>query len=65
MAGRDGDRVCRLRRLSGFKDLPTIPADEIVHLNDLTPAQAKRLKTMTTAELKALAKMQAKRRARS
>ena len=40
----------------------TIPADEMVYLNDLTPAQAKRLKTMTTAELKALAKQQAKAR---
>jgi hypothetical protein len=37
----------------------TIPADEIVYLSDLTPRQAKRLKTMTTAELKALAKRQA------
>jgi hypothetical protein len=36
----------------------TIPADELIHLNDLTQAQAKRLKTMTTAELKGLAKRQ-------
>jgi hypothetical protein len=55
---------------SGFADhpnwhrWPTIPADEIVYINDLTPAQAKRLKTMTTAQLKALAKRQAKERAR-
>jgi hypothetical protein len=42
--------------------LPTIPADEMVCLKDLTPAQAKRLKTMSTAELKALAKQQAKTR---
>ena len=48
--------------LPWFKDLPTIPADEFVHLNDLTPAQFKRLKTMTAAELKALAKRQAKAR---
>ena len=39
--------------------VPTIPADELVYIKDLTPAQAKRLKTMTTAELKALAKRQA------
>jgi hypothetical protein len=37
----------------------TIPADEMVYLNDLTPRQAKRLKTMTTTQLKALAKRQA------
>ena len=37
----------------------TIPADEIVYLADLTPAQLKRLKTITAAELKALAKRQA------
>jgi hypothetical protein len=44
--------------------LPTIPADEMVCLKDLTPAQAKRLKTMTTAELKALAKRQARSHAK-
>jgi hypothetical protein len=37
----------------------TIPADELVYLDGMTPAQVKRLKTMTTAELKALAKRQA------
>jgi hypothetical protein len=36
----------------------TIPSDGVVYLNDLTPAQAKRLKTMTTAELTALAQQQ-------
>jgi hypothetical protein len=36
-----------------------IPANEIVYLEDLTPPQLKRLKIMTAAELKALAKRQA------
>jgi hypothetical protein len=46
-------------RLLALARRVTIPADELVHLDGMTPAQVKRLKTMTTAELKALAKRQA------
>jgi len=41
----------------------TIPVDEVIYIADLTPAQAKRLKGMTNAQLKALARKQASRRA--
>jgi hypothetical protein len=46
-------------RLLALARRVTIPADELVHLDGMTPAQVKRLKTMTTAQLKALAKRQA------
>jgi hypothetical protein len=49
-------------RLLALARRVTIPADELVYLDGLTPGQVKRLKTMTTAELKALAKRQAKAR---
>lgn len=58
---RDLAELDRLR-LAGRR---TIPTDELVYIKDLTPAQAKRLKTMTTAELKTLAKQQAKARGKA
>jgi hypothetical protein len=54
--------LARIKAADAAAGRRTIPADEIVYLNDLTPAQAKRLKTMTTAQLKALAKRQARAR---
>jgi hypothetical protein len=66
---QDSDTRADLAELTRLKAAAacrrTIPADQMVHLDDLTPAQAKRLKTMTTAELKALAKRQAKARGKA
>src|SRR5262245_52687398 len=41
----------------------TFKADDLVHLNDCTPAERKRLTHMSSAELGRLAKKQAKARA--
>lgn len=58
----DGPDRTKLR----LRMVPTIPADSIIYINDLTPSQQKRLKTMSRAERKALAKRQwAKRLERS
>lgn len=63
---RDSDTRADLAELARLRiaGRRTIPFDEIVYLNDLKPGEAKRLKTMTSAQLKALAKRQAKERAR-
>jgi hypothetical protein len=47
----------------GFKDLPKARGS-VIYLRDLTPEEGSRLKTMTAAELKVLAKRQAKERGR-
>jgi hypothetical protein len=48
--------------MPGWKDLPRARGP-IIYLNDLSPDEAARLKTMIPAERRALAKRQAERRA--